>query len=232
MKLGIMQPYFMPYLGYWQLINVVDQFIVYDDVNFIKGGWINRNRMLIQGKPQLFRVQMRGMSSFKFINEVELDSSAIWRDKLLKTIAMAYNKAPFFTETYAVMERIVNCTEHNLARYITNSIIEVCNYLGITTKLVLSSDLEQQRTLHAQARIIDICKRLGAGEYYNAIGGQELYSKQDFVQQGIELHFVQSHLREYKQFGHDFVPGLSILDIMMFNDVSEIQKMVKDYILI
>ncbi|MEG0051019.1 MAG: WbqC family protein [Terrisporobacter sp.] len=229
MKLGIMQPYFLPYIGYWQLLNAVDQYVIYDDVNFIKGGWINRNNILINNEAKLFNIQMKGASSNKLINEIEVSSNQVWKKKFLKTIESSYSKAPFYKEVYPVIEDIINCEEVNLAKYIANSISKVCDYLNINTKLIISSDIEKNNELKAQDKVIEICTNLGATEYYNAIGGQELYSYSDFEKSGIKLSFLKTNMSEYKQFNGDFVGGLSIIDVMMFNSASDIKTKLEEY---
>lgn len=232
MRIGIMQPYFLPYIGYWQLLNAVDQYVIYDDVNFIKGGWINRNRMLMNNQPKLFNIQMQGASPNKLINEVEVFTNDVWKKKLLKTIESSYRKAPYYDEVYPVIKEIIICDESNLAKYIENSIRKICEYLNINTKLIVSSSIDKDINLKGQDKVINICKILGADEYYNAIGGQELYSYSDFEKQGIKLRFLDTDNIEYSQFNGDFVSNLSIIDVMMFNSVDEIKIKLEEYRLI
>lgn len=232
MKIGIMQPYFLPYIGYWQLIQCVDKYVIYDDVNFIKGGWINRNRYLYQGEAKIFNIIMKEASSFKKINEVELMPSKEKynpMEKLLSTFTMAYKKAPFYAEVYAVLEKIVHFETNNLSCFIENSIREICKYLQIETELILSSKIEKNNDLKKEARVIEICKHLGGDTYINAIGGKELYESQDFEKEGLKLNFLKTGDIIYKQFNNEFVPNLSIVDVMMFNNKEEIKKMLSDY---
>ena len=229
MKLGIMQPYFFPYLGYWQLLNAVDQYVIYDDVNFVKGGWINRNRILVQGAPQYLNLQMQGASPYKKILDLGVNPSPVWKEKVLATLTMAYKRAPYYDEVFPILKETILCQELRLSTYVINSIRAVCGYLQIDTKLLLSSEMDQDRSLRGQDRVLDISKRLGANHYCNAIGGQELYSKEIFHKDGIELHFVKTHFVVYQQFKNEFVPGLSIIDVMMFNSPKEIQAMLEDY---
>lgn len=229
MKLGIMQPYFLPYIGYWQLLNAVDKYVIYDDVNFIKGGWINRNNILINNEAKLFNIQMQGASSNKLINEIEVSPNKVWKKKFLKTIENSYSKAPFYNEVYPVLEDIINHNEPNLAKYITHSISKVCEYLEITTRLVVSSDIAKDNELKAQDKVIEICKKLDAREYYNAIGGKELYSYSDFENNNIKLKFLETCKIEYTQFNDQFVPNLSIVDVLMFNSIEKVKLMLDNY---
>lgn len=231
MKLGIMQPYFLPYIGYWQLINAVDEYVICDDVNFIRHGWINRNRMLINNEPRLFNIQMLSASPNKLINQIEMSQDNIWKEKLLKTIKYCYSKAPYYKEVYPIIQDIIMCNESNLSKYIEYSIRIICKYLNINTKIIISSSLNKNNELKGQDRPIHICKILGATEYYNAIGGQELYSYKDFQDNGIKLRFLEADKIEYKQYSSDFIPNLSILDVMMFNSVEEINIMLNQYTL-
>jgi hypothetical protein len=229
MTVAIMQPYLFPYIGYWQLINAVDTFVIYDDVNFIKQGYINRNTIFSNGKGQRITLELLGASSFKLINEIELGNN---KTKILKTIKQNYAKAPFYENIIYLIEDILNNEEKNLARFIGYSLEKISNYLELETKFLYSSDLKKDSALKAQDKVIDICKNLNARKYINSIGGQELYSKEIFKKNGMELNFLKTELVEYKQFKNDFIPYLSIIDIMMFNSKNEIKKMLNRYELV
>lgn len=229
MKLGIMQPYFFPYIGYWQLINAVDKYVMYDDVNFIKGGWINRNRILINGEAKMINVQMHGASSNKLINEVGLLENKVYDKKLLKTIESCYKKAPYFEKVFPIIKDIITQNKKKLAKYLENSIKKICKYLDINTQLIVSSSLNKNNDLKGQDKVIEICKILKADEYYNAIGGQELYCYDDFVAKNIKLSFLKTGMVEYNQFNNEFVSNLSIIDVMMFNSVEDIKEMLGHY---
>lgn len=229
MKLGIMQPYFLPYIGYFQLIKAVDKYVIYDDVNFIKGGWINRNRILLNGSAFMINVPMQGASSFKKINEVQV---GVNKERVLLTIEQAYRKAPFYSEVKQLILDIIEFETPNLALYITNSIIKISTYLKIDTEFLFASEINKNNELKAQDKVIAICKTLNAKEYYNAIGGMELYNKIDFFNQSIELKFLNPKLNSYQQFENEFISGLSILDVLMFNSVEDINVMLDNYELI
>lgn len=229
MTVAIMQPYFFPYIGYWQLINSVDTFVIYDDVNYKNKGYINRNSILVNGKSQKFTLELVGASQNKFINEIEVRNNG---KKLLKTIEMAYKKAPFFNEVFPLIKKVLNQKEKNLAKFIGYSLNLISKYLNISTKFIYSSDIEKNNTLKAQDKILDICKKLKATSYINSIGGQELYNKKIFKENGIELSFLESRLIDYKQFQNDFIPYLSIVDILMFNSKNNIKSIMKSYQLI
>jgi hypothetical protein len=229
MKVGVMQPYLFPYIGYWQLINAVDKYVIYDDVNFINRGWINRNNILMNGESKLINLKLSQASQNKLINEIEVFDDSENKEKLLKTIETFYRKAPYFSKVYPMIEDIVDQKDKNLARYIEYSLRQICKYLSIETELIISSSLNKDNTLRGQDKILNICKMLGADEYINAIGGQELYDYESFKNQGIELKFLKSRLTEYKQFKNEFVPNLSIIDVMMFNEVSNIKEMLLNY---
>ncbi|MEG0958261.1 MAG: WbqC family protein [Erysipelotrichaceae bacterium] len=229
MKLGIMQPYFMPYLGYWQLINAVDKYIIYDDVNYIKGGWINRNRILSNGGAVYFNLPVIGASPNKLINEVEINLSIKGIKKSLKTLVGCYQKAPYFSVVFPLLESIMYYKEANLALFIKHSFETIAGYLNINTEFILSSKLEKNNELKAQDKVIHICELVMADEYFNAIGGQQLYSYEDFNNRGIKLSFVKTRLEIYKQFKNDFIPGLSIIDILMFNSRDECIKQLNNF---
>lgn len=225
MKVAIMQPYFMPYIGYFQLIQSADVFVVYDDVNYIKKGWINRNNILVNAASNLFSIALREASQNKKINEILIDSDSKWKSDLLKTISLSYKKAPFFNVAFPVLETIVTYDESNLAVFITHSIKEICRYLNISTKILVSSEIDKDNTLKAQDKIIEICKKTGATQYINAIGGIELYDKAAFSKENIELQFIKTAEIRYPQFKNEFIPWLSIIDVMMFNSPVEINNL-------
>lgn len=234
MKLAIMQPYLFPYIGYYQLINAVDKFIVYDDVNFIKQGWINRNNVLVNGKPSLFTVPLENQSSFSKINETLINQKfyPIWKKKFLKTIKQNYNKAPFFKEILPLIQLTFDIETNSLSALAKNSLKMVSNYIGITTVFEDSSTIYQNQNLSSQNRVIDICKKEKATVYINAVGGSELYSKKDFSDNNITLHFLKSTTSSYGQFDSEFIPNLSIIDVLMFNDVDTIKEFLTSYELI
>jgi hypothetical protein len=226
MKLGIMQPYFFPYIGYFQLINAVDKYVIYDDVNFIKGGWINRNRILMNGAPFMINLPLEGASSFKKINEISVGKK---KEILLKTIEQSYSKAPYVKEIMQILSDIIYFDENNLALFLANSIITISEYIGINTEFILSSSLKKDNNLKGQEKVISICKEFGATEYYNAIGGQELYNAEDFAKDNIALIFLKTHNIIYNQRKSVFFPNLSIVDMLMWNSKEEINEMLYDF---
>lgn len=232
MTLAIMQPYFLPYIGYVQLMDAVDTFVLYDDVAFINRGWINRNRLLINGQEYLFTVPLKDASQNKRINEVMLADDPKWRGKLLKTVEQGYRKAPHYGTVMPLTEKIVNFATDSIADLVHNSLIELNQYLGLTTRLVASSSVYENSQLKAQERILDICRQEGATRYINPIGGMELYDKPTFAQAGIELNFIQAKRADYPQFKNDFVPWLSMLDALMFCNVPAIRVMLREYELV
>lgn len=225
MKLAIMQPYLFPYVGYFQLARLVDRFIFYDDVNFMKGGWINRNRLLIAGRTSWFTLPLQGASPYCKINEIRVQPGDTWRRKLLASVRHSYSKAPYFEPTYALLARVLESSESSLAKLARDSVTQVADYLGLNTEFVSAAGRYDNTTLRGSNRVLDICCREGATEYYNLPGGRLLYSTEAFSEQGVELRFVQPRLAEYRQFRTPFEPGLSILDVLMFNDAISTRRL-------
>ena len=223
-----------PYIGYYQLINLVDKFIVYDDVNFIKQGWINRNTILVNEKPYLFTVPLENQSSFTKIKETEINQKfyPIWKKKFLKTINQNYNKAPFFKEIFPIIQSTFDIETNKISVLATNSLQIVSNYIGITTVFEDTSVVYQNQNLSSQNRVLDICKKEKANNYINPIGGFELYSEKDFSEQNITLNFIKSQEINYNQFNSEFVPNLSIIDVLMFNDIDRVKEFLTNYELI
>ena len=226
MKAAVMQPYFLPYVGYFQLIAAVDLFIVYDNIQYTKKGWINRNRMLLDGQDVTFSLPLKHASDALDIGDREL-AADFSPDKLLNKVAGAYRRAPFFAQAFPLVEQLVRCPERNLFRFLYHSIVATCQHLGITTEITPSSEISVNRSLAGQDRVLEICEAIGARVYINAIGGASLYSRDDFQRRGMALSFVSSHSFEYTQFGRDFVPSLSIIDVLMFNSLDVVQRCIQ-----
>lgn len=232
MKIAIMQPYLFPYVGYYQLIQSVDKFIVYDDVAFIKQGWINRNHLLLNKQKHLFFAPVKGISSFKKISETEVDYKYDWVKKMLLTFEQAYKKAPYFQHIFPIIQSVLNSKKNTIAELSYESIIQVCNYLDIDTEIYVCSEIYKNQELRGKDRVIDICLQERATQYINPIGGQELYLKQDFLEKGIQLNFIKTHPHIYKQFDNDFVPWLSIIDVLMFNSKDSAKIILNNYELV
>jgi hypothetical protein len=222
-KLGIMQPYFFPYIGYFQLIHAVDLFVVYDNVKYTKKGWINRNRYLLDGAAAVFSLPLAAGSDSLDVRDRYLADS-FDRRHFLARIAQAYRRAPFFAPVFAFVEETVGDPERNLFRFLYRSLQRVCSYLEISTPLVPSSEIPIDHALRSQERVLAICKQTGASVYVNPAGGRHLYARDAFARESIELQFLEPRLTPYPQLGDTFVPALSILDVMMFNSPSALRE--------
>ena len=221
MKVAIMQPYFFPYIGYFQLLDAVDLYIVHDRIKYVKKGWINRNRILQNGRDAVISVPLENASDALDICERNV-AKDFDREKLLNRITEAYRKAPLFQVVSPVIERIVRHPDRNLFQFLHNSLVEVCAYLAIDTEIVLASSFQINPSLKGQDMVIALCRQAGADVYVNAIGGVDLYSPDVFRAAGLDLRFIRSGPFEYRQFDSAFVPSLSIIDVMMFCDVATI----------
>ena len=224
MKVAIMQPYIFPYLGYFQLVQAVDDFVFYDDVNFIKGGWINRNNVLVSEKSHLFTIPLSKSSSFVDINETLLHPQLFekWKKKFLSTIKQSYKKAPYFDETLQIIENTLNENCKSIGALAGLSVENICNYLGLEKNFYYSSvDFKETKGKERVERIVDIVKLLKKEKYVNLIGGKDLYDKESFKEYSIELQFLEANIKPYKQFNEDSVKGLSIIDVLMFNSIEE-----------
>ena len=215
MQLAIMQPYFFPYIGYWQLIHAVDRFVIYDDVNYIKGGWVNRNRILINGEPAYITVPLYQSSPYKTICEITLQPSLLWRNKLVKMVEITYRKSPCFIEVFPIIEKIIRYESDKLSDYLAHQLQTLAIFMGIKTEFVATSRSYENSGLPRQERILDICKREEAITYVNPQGGHTLYDTETFNRAGIDLRFIITRPLPYKQRAASFVPFLSIIDVLM-----------------
>lgn len=231
MKIGIMQPYFMPYIGYFQLMKAVDKYVIYNDVNYIKGGWVARNNILVGKQKHLISIALESASQNKHFTDIQIKDDFI---KLRKTLEFNYHRAPFFNPVMNLVNSILSFTDRRLDLFLANSFREILSYLDIHTDLILSSDIEKNNSLKGADKILEICKILKADTYYNAIGGMELYDRKLFKDNGIDIMFLRTDdTLSYFQFQQmDFIPNLSIIDILMFNSPAETNSLLDRYFLV
>ena len=234
MKVAVMQPYLFPYLGYFQLLNAADTFIFADDVNYIKRGFINRNKILFQEEEQYFTVPCIKVSQNKFINEIKVAvETKGYPENILLTIKQAYKKAPFLTDVFPMIESIFLSGNDSIATLAASSVESVSKYLEINvdfkyTSVSFSHTKGQERSM----RLINITKELGSDSYINPKGGDVLYDKENFMSHGVTLEFLSPQIRPYNQFNDDFVPNLSIIDVLMFNSPEQAKILLEQYELV
>jgi hypothetical protein len=232
MNIAIMQPYFFPYIGYFQLIAAAHQFVIYDDVQWIKGGWINRNRIQIRGVPHFITLPISSEGNLKPIFHRQLAASfPESATKLLSQLTDAYRPAPHYETVMNLVRRCLYLETRNAAELVINSIKEVCSYLGLTTLLVRSSELPKTEAQGVE-RVIEITKGLGGFTYINPIGGLELYQHPKFAEHGLNLRFLRSQEISYRQFRLPFITSLSIIDVLMFNSPEEVRILLRKFELI
>jgi hypothetical protein len=226
--IAIMQPYFLPYIGYFQLMASVDKFVVFDDINFINRGWINRNRMLLNGASHTFTLPLRRASQNKLICEIERDDNQRWREGILRTIHHAYSRAPNYGKVSVLLETIVSYPAILLSEFLVNSLREISCYLSLELDIVNTSRQYQNVELKGQERILDICLQENADCYINPIGGIDLYDRSSFAERSIKLYFLNSRPTNYSQGEQGHIASLSILDVLMFNDVQSVSQLLKE----
>lgn len=223
-----MQPYFFPYVGYFALAYSVDRFVFYDDVQFIKNGWINRNRILIAGKPAYLTVPLSGASSSRLIQDVGIDQSKPWRRKILGSLRQAYGGAPFFDPVGELVRSVVETDRDGIADLARASVRAVARYLDLATTFVPNASDYENSHLRGVERVKDICRLERATSYHNLPGGRSLYAHDEFRACGLSLHFIGTALPRYQQFDEPFVPGLSVIDVLMHNPPQDIRGMLAE----
>lgn len=233
MIVSIMQPYFFPYLGYFQLIHASDAFVAYDTAQYSRGGWINRNRILGDGGPRWFTLPVAHDDiTLPIHGRRYADADGGARQQLLRKLDNQYRRAPHFAATMALLEPLLLDREANVAAYNLRLLQGLCVHLGIGTRIELASRLPATDGLRGQDTVLALCRGLGATSYLNSIGGTALYSAEDFAREGLGLRFLRSDAPPYPQFAGDPVPGLSIIDVLMFNDRARIAAMLDRYNLV
>ena len=222
-----MQPYFFPYLGYFQLMAAVDAFVIFDDVNFINRGWINRNRINLNGAAHLVTIPLQQASQNRLICEIAVSADGVWRTRLLRTIHQAYARASQFRRVFPLIESIVTHPSQNLAEYLRHSLVTLRDHLGLETAIVDTSRQYDNAQFKGETRIIDICRREQATRYVNAIGGMSLYDRDTFHASGIELSFLASQIEPYPQPHPGFLAGLSLIDVLMNTSAAQAAALVR-----
>ena len=228
-----MQPYIFPYIGYFQLINSVETFVFYDDVNFIKRGWINRNRILLDEKSHLISFPCLKASQNKLIKDIEIDINSKDYLKILNLISQAYKKAPFYEDVFPLIKSIFESNSKSISTLASLSVKIISEYLKLETLFLFSSiSFKESCGLDKADRLIEITKKLNSDHYINAIGGNKIYSKEYFKSKEISLNFIEGYIEPYHQFDQSFKPNLSIIDVIMFNEPLKIREMLNKYKLI
>ncbi len=231
-RVAIMQPYVFPYLGYFQLIESVDTFVFYDDVNFIKQGWINRNKLLLNNREFMFTIPLEDISSFRKINETRINKHQYqrWKKKFLRAITQEYSKAPYFENVYELITLVLTKQINYISELAVESILAVCSYVSQSVDFKLSSEnYTELKDCDRQDRLVAMLKEESCHVYINSDGGRKLYNEFAFIKNSINLRFLSAGLPEYKQFNEVFVPGLSIIDVLMFNSISQVRAMLSQY---
>jgi len=231
---AVMQPYLFPNLAYYQLAASVDTFCFYDDVSFIKGGWINRNRILQAGKPVLFTVPLEALSSNVSINQTMTRGIARMRDKFYRTLNQAYGRLPRFGPVSDLVMEQLPTTEQPVADIAEASVRTVFDYIGSGPRFCKASTFAPEtHGMDRVDRLVALTRKMRARHYVNAIGGRDLYDKAAFAAHGIKLSFLQTHLPAYQQAGaHEFVPHLSMIDVLMQNDPDDVRALLTEWELV
>lgn len=225
-----MQPYLFPYIGYFQLMNTVDRFFVYDNIQFTKKGWINRNKILVNGRGEYVTVPLKNGSDYADIRERYLaDTWCAEQKKLANRVVESYRKAPHFDRIFPAIEKCLFFEETNLFRFLLNSLKIIREVIGIATPITISSELNIDHQVKSEEKVIEICRAIDAETYINPAGGQGLYSVATFKKAGIHLQFLKASDIKYRQFENEFVPSLSIIDVLMFNSIDTIQEMLNKF---
>lgn len=228
MRVAIMQPYLLPYIGYFQLMSAANRFVVYDNIKYTKQSWINRNRIASHGQESFFTIPLKAGNDSADIVERSIAGS-FSSIKMLNKFRGAYQKAPFFDETFPLLEKVFTHDEENLFSFIFHSLHATAEHLSLPDNLVVSSTIPANHQLTGQDRVIAICNALGTTEYVNPEGGVDLYSRATFSQAGIELKFLQSRPLEYQQYCEPFLPRLSIVDVLMFNSRDSVTQLIREH---
>jgi len=225
-----MQPYFFPYIGYFQLMAYVDRWVVFDETQFIHKGWVNRNRVLhpdIQKQWQYVTVPLAKKSRDEQICNLLIHPDDGWRNQILGKLTSYRKKAPYYAETMDFVADCFDCKEQSLVAFLVSLLRKTQEHIGFDTQIDVQSDLDLAvlHVEHAGQWSLRIAEQLGASSYINPAGGAGLFREGEFNDAGIELRFLESQSSPYDQGGRDFVAGLSIIDVLMWNGKEAVKSM-------
>lgn len=225
MRLAIMQPYFLPYIGYFQLMSAVDKLVLLDDVNFINRGWINRNRIALNGEPHWLTLPLKKASQNRLINEIEILDEPLWKKKMTRTVEASYRSAPFANQVLPLFANMLEDARGSLSAFLFRHLQKIADYVGLDSRIEATSAIYPKEGRAGQDRILDICQREGATDYVNLPGGRELYDTEFFAGSGIQLLFLEPNLQSLNlRHGGDEGPAFSILDLLMLNPPASIRE--------
>lgn len=235
MKVGIMQPYFFPYVGYFSLIAATDNWVIFDTAQYIRHGWINRNRIL---KPcrkdwQYIKVPLKKHSRNTTIKDIEISEKIKWKEKIIAQLYHYKHIAPYYSNTIELVQTCLSIEHKYLSNLNTTILVTICDFLGIKINYEIFSqmDLEIDKVKHPGEWALNISKAMKANMYINPSGGKELFIPNEFKKANIDLLFLANHLPNYHQHNENFISGLSIIDVLMFNSPEETLKFIKNYAL-
>ena len=233
MRLAIMQPYLFPYIGYFQLINKVETLILHDNIQYVKRSWINRNRLRnSEESADFFTLPLERSSNYHDIVKKRIHEKEFikFKSRLINRVKNNYSKADYFIEGLEILENCLAHRSNNLFDFLHNSIVKTLDYLCIDTSILISSKISIDHSLKAQDKVIELCKASDCTEYWNVYAGYELYDFKDFNKYNIKLNFIEpSQSMFYNQRSSNFIPDLSILDVIMNNSIDQVKDLLKEY---
>jgi hypothetical protein len=233
-SVSINQPCLFPYLGYYQLVYASSTFVIYDDVSYMKGKWINRNQIIVNNQPYMFTLPLANPGSNKLILDTFVDEVKFkyWKKKFFVTLKQSYSKSPYFDAAFNLVEKILEDDDGCISVFCRKSLSLVFDYLSIDTDIRPSSAVFGGNHLSRTHRLIHIAQCLDKSVYINPPGGRSLYKSSDFESHSIQLYFLDSRLPSYLQCNirqKSFIPSLSMLDLLMNCSVSDICSMLDQY---
>ena len=216
MNVVILQPSYIPWRGYFDQIRRADVFVFYDDVQYDKHGWRNRNQIkTTQGKQWItIPVHSKGVTDGINIKDVRIDWSKSWRKKHLNALTFAYSKAPFFESYQPWLESVYNREDEFLADFTISTTVELARMLGITdTRFMRSSELPDLRGDKTD-RVIDVLERVGATHYICGPSASSYMEPEKFDEAGIPFEYMEYNYPEYPQLHPPYDPFVTILDLL------------------
>ena len=230
MTIGIMQPYFFPYIGYYALIKHSNHFVFFDTPQFIRHGWIDRNRIL---KPtdswQYIKVPIVKHPRNTCINEISIQNEILWKNRIIRQVEHYKKKAIYYKNTIDLIKEVFNFEGNSIVDLNIKTVTTVMQYLNISFSFSVFSklNLDISETNSPDEWALNISTKLNVTTYLNPVGGLSFFDKSKYQKAGINLKFLKTVLLPYDQKRTNFEPSLSIIDVLMFNSPESIRNMLE-----
>lgn len=231
-----MQPYFFPYPGYFSLIKATNKWIVFDTPQYANYSWMNRNRIINCNDDNwmYFIVPLKKRPLRTSINSIVIQNEVNWKEKIISQLGYYKKHAPYYNHVVEFLRETLTSEFVKLSDLNIHTLKATCKYIGIDFNYEIYSEMNLQiEDIHAPDEWgLNICKAMGVSKFINPERGQNFIDRQKYLNEKVDIKFLEYRYPDYDQKMEEFIPGLSIIDAMMFNSPKELKVILEDYKLV